>query len=137
MGKVRLGLLLGCPAPSTYLMLPPLHYSDARESSFIEESSFVRNPLNSRLAPQPSRDHVRESHPTESLKGVSLEIQEALMLEDLLSVLMVTFIFFDALLRCYVAYIDITGHTRDVYLFEHGRTIQSTGLGIRRIQSPR
>jgi len=63
--------------------------ADVGESSFIEEASFVQNPLNSRLAPQASNDLLREHQATDSLKGIPPEIQEALILEDLLSVLMV------------------------------------------------
>ncbi|KDQ10708.1 hypothetical protein BOTBODRAFT_36026 [Botryobasidium botryosum FD-172 SS1] len=62
-----------------------------REQSFIAESSFVRAPLNSRVAVQPSPRAKKSSKGKareESLKGVPIEIQEAFILEDLLFVLM-------------------------------------------------
>ncbi|KAG8897942.1 hypothetical protein FRB99_007776 [Tulasnella sp. 403] len=70
------------------------------ETSFVAESSFVRAPLNSRLVNRPSNPPVpssvssrkskgkeKERAPS-SLHGVPLDIQEALVLEDLLYVLM-------------------------------------------------
>lgn len=61
------------------------------ETSFIAETSFVRAPLNSRVgtsAPIP-RDKGKGKAREESLQGLPVETQEALILEDLLFVLMV------------------------------------------------
>jgi gamma-tubulin complex component 2 len=60
----------------------------AKEPSFIAEQSFIRAPLNSRVASRivPAK---RGKAKAESLDGVPLDIQEAMMLEDLLFVLMV------------------------------------------------
>ena len=68
------------------------------EASFTAEASFVRAPLNSRLpnrslfpSPAPNskgKGKAKESDPS-SLKGVPIDVQEALVLEDLLNVLMV------------------------------------------------
>ncbi|KAG8774004.1 hypothetical protein FRC12_002200 [Ceratobasidium sp. 428] len=55
-----------------------------RDASFTAESSFVHAPLNSRLNTVPTQEQ-RDRGP--SLRDLSLEIQEALVLEDLLSVL--------------------------------------------------
>ncbi|EFI26669.1 gamma-tubulin complex component 2 [Coprinopsis cinerea okayama7 len=64
--------------------------SNTKDSSFIAETSFVRAPLNSRVAANYA--HPRRSSKgkakQESLDRVPLEIQEALILEDLLFVLM-------------------------------------------------
>jgi gamma-tubulin complex component 2 len=59
----------------------------AKEPSFIAEQSFIRAPLNSRVASRivPAK---RSKAKLESLDGVPLDIQEAMMLEDLLFVLM-------------------------------------------------
>ncbi|KAF6752840.1 gamma-tubulin complex component 2 [Ephemerocybe angulata] len=56
----------------------------ANESSFIAEASFVRAPLNSRVGGSSGKGKARQ----DSLDSVPLEIQEALILEDLLFVLM-------------------------------------------------
>ena len=64
------------------------------ETSFIAETSFVRAPLNSRVpsgAPLP-KDKGKGKAREDSLQGLSIETQEALILEDLLFVLMVCFI---------------------------------------------
>ena len=85
--------------------------ADVGESSFIEEASFVQNPLNSRLAPQASSDLLREHQATDSLKGIPPEIQEALILEDLLSVLMVgRRASFDCFRGSFALYIGDTGY---------------------------
>lgn len=60
------------------------------EPSFIAETSFVRAPLNSRVSSVnvvPTAKGKAKQH--ESLDRVPLEVQEALILEDLLYVLMV------------------------------------------------
>ncbi|KAG9081419.1 hypothetical protein FRC06_005589 [Ceratobasidium sp. 370] len=60
---------------------------DARpqDASFAAENSFVHAPLNSRLNTAPTREQ-RDKAP--ALRDLSLEIQEALILEDMLSVLL-------------------------------------------------
>ncbi|KAF8342595.1 Spc98 family-domain-containing protein [Cantharellus anzutake] len=62
--------------------------SEAQESSFIEEASFVQNPLNSRLGPRPTGGRTKGTSRKDALGDMPLEIQEALILEDLLFVLM-------------------------------------------------
>ena len=59
------------------------------EPSFIEEASFVRAPLNSRVSLSPAVVMGKGKGKAESLDRVPVEIQEALILEDLLFVLMV------------------------------------------------
>lgn len=59
------------------------------EPSFIEEASFVRAPLNSRVSMSPAVTIGKGKGKAESLDRVPVEIQEALILEDLLFVLMV------------------------------------------------
>lgn len=70
----------------------------AEETSFAAESSFTRAPLNTRLvgrqaglspAHAPKGKGKEKEVEQASLKGVPLEVQEALVLEDLLYVLMV------------------------------------------------
>ncbi|KAG8877739.1 hypothetical protein FRB97_003153 [Tulasnella sp. 331] len=64
--------------------------------SFAVEASFVRAPLNSRVVNRPgfpspgpsSRKGKEKARDPTSLHGISLEVQEALVLEDLLCVLM-------------------------------------------------
>ena len=61
------------------------------EASFEAERSFVRAPLNSRVVSSGGpRDKGKGKAKESSLYGVSIEIQEALVLEDLLFVLMVS-----------------------------------------------
>lgn len=60
------------------------------EPSFISETSFVRAPLNSRVSMSPSVSLSKGKAKAEALDRVSIEIQEALILEDLLFVLMVS-----------------------------------------------
>ena len=57
------------------------------EPSFIEEKSFIDAPLNSRVPAGSSAYKGKEK--AESLDRLPIEIQEALILEDLLFVLMV------------------------------------------------
>lgn len=62
------------------------------EPSFIAETSFVRAPLNSRVASGvgvPKDRSKGKGKARDTLDGVPVEIQEALILEDLLFVLMV------------------------------------------------
>ena len=60
------------------------------EASFEAERSFVRAPLNSRVVSGSAhRDKGKGKAKENSLYGISAEIQEALVLEDLLFVLMV------------------------------------------------
>lgn len=63
--------------------------SDQNESSFIAETSFVRAPLNSRVSSVGAVPKTKGKAKQESLDRVPLEIQEAMILEDLLYVLMV------------------------------------------------
>jgi hypothetical protein len=71
-------------------------FKDRNEPSFIAETSFVRAPLNSRVDAHggsgpsgSSRSKGKGKEREDSLANLSLEIQEALILEDLLYVLMV------------------------------------------------
>lgn len=59
------------------------------EPSFIGESSFVRAPLNSRVSLSPAMAGSKGKARADSLDRVPVDIQEALILEDLLYVLMV------------------------------------------------
>ncbi|KAL4250163.1 Spindle pole body component [Abortiporus biennis] len=58
------------------------------EPSFIAETSFVRAPLNSRVSLSPSVTNHKGKGRAESLDRVPVDIQEAMILEDLLFVLM-------------------------------------------------
>ncbi|KIK01193.1 hypothetical protein K443DRAFT_678657 [Laccaria amethystina LaAM-08-1] len=58
------------------------------ESSFIAETSFVRAPLNSRVVSTGNVPKKKGKEKLEPLDRVPLEIQEAMILEDLLYVLM-------------------------------------------------
>ncbi|KAI0777978.1 Spc98 family-domain-containing protein [Irpex lacteus] len=58
------------------------------EPSFIAETSFVKAPLNSRVGTSNAASSSKGKGRQESLDRVPLEIQEALILEDLLFVLM-------------------------------------------------
>jgi gamma-tubulin complex component 2 len=64
---------------------------DQSEPSFIAETSFVRAPLNSRVSSIGAAPKVKGKAKQESLDRVPLEIQEAMLLEDLLYVLIVSF----------------------------------------------
>lgn len=68
---------------------------DYIDSSFIAETSFVRAPLNSRVvsssAAIPKISQSKGKEKQETLDRVPLEVQQALILEDLLFVLMVRF----------------------------------------------
>ena len=66
---------------------------DQNDSSFIAERSFVRAPLNSCVVSNANAPNVKGKGKQEPLDRVPLEIQEALILEDLLFILMVSFIF--------------------------------------------
>ena len=59
------------------------------EPSFISEESFVRAPLNSRIVSGTTTTKSKGKAKEESLDSFPLELQEALILEDLLYVLMV------------------------------------------------
>lgn len=59
------------------------------EPSFIAEASFVKAPLNSRVGSSNVTPNGKGKARQESLDRVPLEVQEALILEDLLYVLMV------------------------------------------------
>ena len=67
----------------------PRTTSAKNDPSFIAETSFVRAPLNSRVpsVSLPPKDKGKAKQ--ETLERVPLEIQEALLLEDLLYVFMV------------------------------------------------
>ena len=65
-------------------------FSGQNDSSFIAETSFVRAPLNSRVVSTPSEPKsLKGKKRQDSLDRVPLDIQEALILEDLLFVLSV------------------------------------------------
>lgn len=67
------------------------HDFSSKDPSFIAETSFVKAPLNSRVPSHSHmmpRTHGKGKSREESLDSVSLDIQEALILEDLLFVLM-------------------------------------------------
>ena len=66
---------------------------DQNDSSFIAETSFVRAPLNSRVVSNANAPKVKGKGKQEPLDRVPLEIQEAMVLEDLLFVLMVPLLF--------------------------------------------
>lgn len=66
---------------------------DQNDSSFIAETSFVRAPLNSRVVSNANAPKVKGKGKQEPLDRVPLEIQEAMILEDLLFVLMVSILF--------------------------------------------
>ncbi|KAI9454203.1 Spc98 family-domain-containing protein [Russula earlei] len=59
-----------------------------REPSFISEESFVRAPLNSRIVSGTTTTKSKGKAKEESLDSFPLEVQEAMILEDLLYVLM-------------------------------------------------
>ncbi|KAI0260763.1 Spc98 family-domain-containing protein [Gloeopeniophorella convolvens] len=59
-----------------------------KEPSFISEESFVRAPLNSRVVSGTNVPKSKGKAKEESLDALPLEVQEALVLEDLLYVLM-------------------------------------------------
>ncbi|KAF8908113.1 gamma-tubulin complex, DGRIP84/SPC97 component [Gymnopilus junonius] len=63
------------------------HSKSHNDSSFIAETSFVRAPLNSRVVSSSTAPKSKGKGRQESLDRVPLDIQEALMLEDLLFVL--------------------------------------------------
>lgn len=66
----------------------------AGEPSFIAEASFVRAPLNSRVAARLQPLRRKERGHTDSLEGTPLQVQEAMILEDLLFVLMVGYLLY-------------------------------------------
>ncbi|KAF8269440.1 Spc98 family-domain-containing protein [Lactarius quietus] len=68
--------------------VPPLAESRHREPSFISEESFVRAPLNSRIVSGTTAPKSKGKAREESLDTFPLDVQEALILEDLLFVLM-------------------------------------------------
>ncbi|KAH8110952.1 gamma-tubulin complex, DGRIP84/SPC97 component [Phellopilus nigrolimitatus] len=63
-------------------------FRESDEPSFIAERSFVSAPLNSRVPVQQTSAKGKGKAKAESLDKVPLEVQEALILEDLLFVLM-------------------------------------------------
>ena len=63
--------------------------TSSQEPSFISEESFVRAPLNSRIVSSTTTAKSKGKAKEESLDSFPLEVQEALILEDLLFVLMV------------------------------------------------
>lgn len=73
------------------VLADPCPLEDHSEPSFIAETSFVRAPLNSRVGPAPALPKSKGKSRQESLDGVPVDIQEAIILEDLLYVLMVRF----------------------------------------------
>ena len=70
---------------------PPAHEHPGRdEPSFIEEASFIRAPLNSRVSMSPSVTNAKGKARMDSLDRVPIELQEAMVLEDLLFALVVS-----------------------------------------------
>jgi gamma-tubulin complex component 2 len=69
-------------------------YLDGQDPSFIAETSFVKAPLNSRVASNSYNNVPRSRGKGKSLEvelgHLPIEIQEAMILEDLLFVLMVS-----------------------------------------------
>ncbi|KAF8191280.1 gamma-tubulin complex, DGRIP84/SPC97 component [Pholiota molesta] len=63
------------------------HSKSHNDSSFIAETSFVRAPLNSRVVSSSNAPKSKGKAKQESLDRIPLDIQEALILEDLLFVL--------------------------------------------------
>jgi hypothetical protein len=61
------------------------------EPSFIAETSFVRAPLNSRVGSNPIATKAKGKAKQDTLDHMPLDIQEAIILEDLLYVLMVRY----------------------------------------------
>lgn len=60
------------------------------EPSFVVETSFIRAPLNSRVEGKgPSRHSSKGKARRDSLENLPLDVQEAIILEELLFVLMV------------------------------------------------
>jgi gamma-tubulin complex component 2 len=59
------------------------------ESSFISEESFVRAPLNSRIVSGTTATKSKGKAKEDTLDSFPMEVQEAMILEDLLYVLMV------------------------------------------------
>ena len=67
-----------------------IRFADLRpEPSFISEESFVRAPLNSRIVSGTTTTKSKGKAKEESLDSFPLEVQEAMILEDLLYVLIV------------------------------------------------
>lgn len=66
---------------------------ESSEPSFIAERSFVDAPLNSRVPIQFTTAKKKGKQKAEPLDRLPLDVQEALILEDLLFVLMVRFSF--------------------------------------------
>lgn len=69
------------------------HYNYTEQPSFIAETSFVRAPLNSRVSSISISNNVPKAKgkaKQETLDNVPIDIQEAMILEDLLYVLMVS-----------------------------------------------
>jgi len=67
--------------------------SGRNEPSFLAETSFVRAPLNSRVGQAPTLPKAKGKAREESLNGIPVDIQEAIILEDLLYILMVCLFF--------------------------------------------
>jgi gamma-tubulin complex component 2 len=63
--------------------------SGHNEPSFLAETSFVRAPLNSRVGQAPALPKAKGKAKVECLDGILVDIQEAIILEDLLYILMV------------------------------------------------
>lgn len=88
----RPGNLVKAKVAGTYMCFTACaHWFVGREEpSFIAEASFVKAPLNSRVASGASVPNGKGKAKQESLDRLPLEIQESLILEDLLFVLMVS-----------------------------------------------
>lgn len=73
--------------------VPRCHHSwrsVGHESSFIAETSFVRAPLNSRVGATNPTPRSKGKEREDILDHLPIDIQEAIILEDLLYVLMVS-----------------------------------------------
>ena len=112
-----------CPSspPQNALLNVRLRVTPAREQdepSFIGESSFVHAPLNSRVSLSPAVVNGKGKARADSLDRIPIDIQEALILEDLLFVLMVrlalkftTFFCAHTFARVFQALISLTHQT--------------------------
>lgn len=76
----------------SYLVIRSRHSwpTAGNESSFIAETSFVRAPLNSRVGTTNSTPKSKGKEREDILDHLPVDIQEAIVLEDLLYVLMVS-----------------------------------------------
>lgn len=112
-------------------------YLGHNNSSFIAETSFVHAPLNSRVvcSTNAPKSKGKAKQKQESLERVPLDIQEALILEDLLFVLMVWLCFDYTLPLLTVTLQGIEG-TYITYHLEYSPEDDDPLQGIRFVVSP-